>query len=310
MIGVAIALLLGAQGVAPPEARDQIVVRGQRLDHEAAVRYVTEISRPVGNQLPIFHDPICPEVIGLPADQGARVANRIRKVTKFAGLSLAAEGCKPNVHLIVVADGASLIAGLRNDPIGYFEGVSPSEMGDLLKPGRRVRSWSNVQIQNEDGLTFAENQPGRSAFDNRQRIRTRGGGDGDTMLSPITTGDGKVMRVMSASITKLPTRQSTLHSFVVLETAQVTGKSLTQIADYATMRTLAAAKPPNEGVAVDTILTLFDEGREAPPSVSASDAAYLKALYKSPGTASYQQQLVRLSKAVVNGTAEITKATN
>jgi hypothetical protein len=305
------ALLLGAQGAPPPEAKDEIVVRGQRLDHDAAVQYVAEISRPVDNQLPTFHDPVCPEVIGLPAQQGTRVAQRIRKVAKYAGLALAAEGCKPNVHLIVVDDGASLVAGLRNDPIGYFEGVTPGEMEDLLKAGQRVRSWSDIQIQNEDGLTYADNQPGSNGFDKRMRIRTRGGSTNETMLSPITSGEGaRTMRVMSASITKLPTRQATLHSFVVLETAQVTGKSLTQIADYATMRTLAAAKPPREGVAVDTILTLFDQGREAPPSVSASDAAYLRALYKSPGTASYQQQLVRLSKAVVNGSAEIAKAKN
>jgi hypothetical protein len=183
-------------------------------------------------------------------------------------------------------------------------------MNDLLKPGRRVRSWSDAQIQNEDGLTYAETPPGSSAFNQRMSVRTRGGPQSRSMITPVTTGDGKVMRVMSSSITHLPTRQSTLHSFVVIETAQVLGKSLTQLADYTTMRTLAAAKPPQKGVALDTILTLFDEGREAPPSVSASDAAYLKALYKNPGTATYQQQLVRLSKAVMNGSAQIARAKN
>ncbi|TFI56502.1 hypothetical protein E2493_19830 [Sphingomonas parva] len=86
---------------------------------------------------------------------------------------------------------------------------------------------------------------------------------------------------------------------MIVETAAVNGKTPMQIADYATMRALAAAQPPKEPAQVETILTLFEEGHEAPPSIRAPDVAYLKALYSASPTLNKMAQLNRLTKAVL-----------
>ncbi|TFI57588.1 hypothetical protein E2493_14580 [Sphingomonas parva] len=304
MLNVALALLLGGQAAAATPPQDEIVVTGQRPDRRTAQAFVASISRPVGGQLPVFTRPVCPEIIGLAADQAERIAARVRRLADHVGLDVETAGCRPNLHIVVVSDGQQFVSELNRTHADYFTGIEGAEMKALLKSEAPARGWSNTQLQNEDGLVYADVQSGGSSFDPRMRIRTRGERG---MLSPVTNGDGRVMRVMSASITKLPTRQSTVHSFVVLDQAALIGKSLVQIADYAAMRTLAAARPPAEGTPVDTILTLFDDP-QAPLSVTVSDVAYLKALYGGLPTASYFQQLSRLSKAVMESTPAAAEA--
>jgi hypothetical protein len=307
MLFETIALLLGMQAAGSgAQTPEDILVTGQRLTPETARRYVNDISRPVNGQLPMFRYPVCPEVLGMDPEHAQAVAGRIRKVVKYVGVPLGRQGCVPNLRVIVVNDSQEFVAELAKTKPGYFEGMDRSDVKRLLKDQSPALAWSNLQAQNEDGHIYADNPSGRSAFD-RMHGNNLPADDPNLPRMPMPKSDASapVMRTMSASIIKSSTQQAMLESYVVIEAPAVAGKSLMQIADYATMRALAAAQPPQDSAVVDTILSLFNEGSEAPPSVRVPDVAYLKALYSAAPTMNSVQQLNRLTKAVLDASSGV-----
>jgi hypothetical protein len=254
----------------------------------------------------MFRYPVCPEVMGMAREHADIVGQRIRKVVKHVGVPLARPGCRPNLRVIVVEDAHEFVAELSRTKPGYFEGMERSDVKRLLRDESPALAWSNMQAQNEDGLIYADNPSGRTPFDRMAQNRVDGPQEGLPLpAQPRSDTAAPVMRTMSASIIKSSTQQAMLESYVVIEASAVAGKSLMQIADYATMRALAAAQPPQEGAPVDTILSLFSPGQEAPPSVRVPDVAYLKALYSAAPTMSSVQQLNRLSKAVLDASSGV-----
>jgi hypothetical protein len=298
MVTAPIALLLALQAApaAPPKG-DDIVVTGQRLTPETARRYVNAISRPVNGQLPLFRYPVCPAVQGMAPEHASVVVERIRKVVKHVGIRVDKPDCAPNLRVIIVDDSQGFVETLSRKSPGYFQGLARSELKRLLNDPSPALAWNNLQAQNEDGHIFADNVSGRSPFDRMPKNRVTEGDAGvDTPRSDSSAG---VMRTRSASIIKSTTQQAMVESYVVIEASAIEGKSLRQIADYATMRTLAAAQPPEAGGPVETILTLFSAGQEAPASMRMPDIAYLKALYSAAPTLNSAQQLNRITKAVL-----------
>jgi hypothetical protein len=309
MLLTSIALALVMQAAAPdPQGHDDIVVTGERLTREAARRYVNDISRPVADQLPSFRNPVCPQVIGMPENHAAVVVERVRKVAKHVGVAVAKPGCAANFRIIVVDDSQAFVRQLKEQKPVFFAGMENREVQRLLADQRPALAWSSTQLQNEDGQTFIDNPSGRGPFDRAHKNRVTSGDASNAADNPTPQGGGSVMRTRSASIIKSSTQQAILDSYVVIDTKAASGKSLMQVADYATMRALAAAQPPQEGTGVETILSLFNEGGESPPSMRAPDVAYLKALYSASPTMGKMQQLNRLSKAVLETSPEQSAA--
>jgi hypothetical protein len=76
-------------------------------------------------------------------------------------------------------------------------------------------------------------------------------------------------------------------SVVVFDGEAIAGKTLQQLADYASIRSFANVDDLSGGApnATDSILALFDEEFEPPQGLTEFDWAYLDALYKLPRTA-------------------------
>ena len=118
------------------------------------------------------------------------------------------------------------------------------------------------------------------------------GGEGD---------DPPTLDIHTASRIRMSTQQVTLQSIVVIDDEAAVGKSLTQIADYAAMRTLAGARPPREAGTADTILALFDkDGGSRPQSLTRLDSSFIKELYSGEGTATARQKANRISRRVAD----------
>ena len=309
MLSITLALVMSAQTAAPAADSGEIVVTGQKLTRETARQYVNEVSRPVDGQLPTFRNPVCPEVIGLPAEQGNVIVARVRKVAQHVGVKLAKPGCSGNLRIVVVEDSQTFVSELRKQKPQFFGGMERSEIERLMKDQRPALAWNAVQTQNEDGNVYSDNAPGKSSFGGMPANRVSAGDESSGAADMPRGGLGsKTQRTSSASIIKQSTRQAILESYVVVETAAVNGKTPMQVADYATMRALAAAQPP-EGVAqVDTILSLFNDGPEPPASIRAPDVAYLKALYSAPPTLGKMSQINRITKAVLATSPEEPQA--
>ena len=235
---------------ASTNASDDIVVRARtEAERKAIQTYVADISVRSESQLPRFHDPVCPIVIGFDRPYATIVEKRVRAVAVAAGVPVAKKAkCAVNLMVIMAEDGAALVKDIRTNRADWLGELDPAEINALIAPAP-ARAWSVTSLRNEDG--------------GRQR--------------------GLFLTVMAASILKQPTRQDMEVSFVVIDKTPSLGMTLRQVADYAAMRGLARTKPPAPGGAIDTILTAFDATAAPVRELTTTDAAYLRALYASDG---------------------------
>jgi hypothetical protein len=277
-----------AQSVAassPPVASssNDIVVRARRdAERKAIQTYVANISVRSESQLPRFHDPICPLVIGLD-DRYARIAEqRIREVAVSIGASVAKKvRCDANLIVIMAESGSDLVRDIRIHAPGLLGDLGPHDVNALIAPAP-ARAWNVTSLRNEDGLGLFVPPPGSGP-----------------PTDPLA--DVPRLRVMSASYIKQPTRQDTEASFVVIDRAPMMGMALRQVADYAAMRGLAPTRPPKAGGSIDTILNAFEPGATVPTEMTSTDAAYLRALYRSDGLALAVTERNRIAREISKG---------
>lgn len=258
-----------------PAEDDPIVVNAAKQEEPAAVRsYVADITLRSESQVARFHDPICPVAIGLPPEHNAVIEERMRQNAEAAGIELEKLPCRANVILIVAENGRNFITDIRDHKPTWLGELSSSTIKRILDEDGPARAWTITSLRNEDGWPMSG----------------RGGEEGTTL------------RVNTASILKQPTRQEMDASFIVIDKAAVLGLSLTQIADYATMRGFAKTREPEGVSSVDTVLSLFDAKADArPASLTASDEAYLRALYKTSGMEGRLQAQARITKSINDG---------
>ena len=219
LIPLAFALGVQAAATAPDTTQEppsEIVVQGTRVGRQQIRDFVkTVIDVPSTGQIARFQAKACPVVMGLPPAQSAAIAERLRRVAAAAEVGVAPTGCTPNVFVIVAADKKSAIAQLdRRYPV-YFSGMSDRDVRRLeADPGPAV-AW---------------------------QVRTRYSADGEFLEKPIggfyvVRGTHNPSRLRSSSV---PTF---LASVVVIDLTAAGGLTVTQLADYAAMRTFAATDP-------------------------------------------------------------------
>lgn len=261
--------------------QDDIVIRDRReADRKAVETYVANISVRSDGQLARFHQPVCPLLIGLPRPYSTMIEQRIVADAVAAGAPVAKKArCAPNLIVVIAGSGSDLVKDIRINRPGWVDGLSPADLDALVVPGP-ARAWSVTSLRNEDG----------------EGLRTPSTTAGSAPL------EGKpVLRVMSASILKQPTRQDVEAAFVVIDKAPTFGLTLRQIADYAAMRALAHTRPPAPGGSIDTILSLLDGAPTPPRELTATDAAYLRALYAADGRDAAVIERDRITRRIAKG---------
>lgn len=266
-----LAVFAGAPAHAQVVEDRPIVVTGKKVTPKRdALRQLRQIVSTVDGQLARFAEPVCPIVLGLSPESGRAVARRIRDIAAEAGARVAPDRCDPNIVIIIAADADVFTGALRKRFPKMFAGLRAGELRRAKREGP-VHAWNTVEVRNEDGMRLE-------------------GGEGD---------DPPTLTVQSASNITLPTQQVTLQSIIVIDDEAAVGKSLTQIADYAAMRTLAGARPPREAGKADTILSLFDKDGDVPPqTLTRLDSSFIKELYFGEGTATARQKASRISRRV------------
>jgi hypothetical protein len=257
---------------APAKPQDEaILVTGQReVPPAIAKHYVAQISSSIDGQLTQFREPVCPLVIGFAPQYNQIVAQRIRRVAADAGVKIAGEKCRANLVLLIAKDADTLVKGMRSKTPVLFNGVVEGDLKRAFAQGP-VHAWNATELRNEDGQAM---------------------------------GHSGVLNVKSASIISLPTQRAIVGSMVVIDDDATLGKTLTQIADYAAMRALAGARPPQQGVETDTILTLFGPNATAPLSVTSVDRSYLQGLYAMRPTARATSAKSRIARRIVKDAKE------
>jgi hypothetical protein len=282
MVLIAAAMLAPAKAQTVPAPDDIVVTGNKEADRKAAEAYVASIAVRSESQLARFHQPVCPLVIGMPKPYSTMIEKRIAEDAVAAGIDVAKKArCDANLIIVIADDGAALVKDIRIHYPGWLAGLSPHDI-DVLTVPAPARAWSVTSLRNEDGQGLG-NQP-------------------DT-----PSGDGlagkPVLRVMTASILREPTRQDMEASFVMIDKAATMGLTLRQIADYAAMRGLARTRPPVAGGGgLTTILAIFDPSAPSRArELTNADAAYLRALYRGNGTAAAVNEKNDIARRIAKG---------
>lgn len=262
LIAVALAGWYGAaiaQATDTPGVVDDIIVSGQRGKKSAETTFVEAMAAPSGNgQLARFTDKVCPRGLGLSEENNQALARRIRKVAAAAHIPVAEENCKPNIVVLFVQDRRQAIARWRKDRPDFFTGLTPPRINALASGTDPVTTWQIVRVMGKDGRPI---------------------GKSDSDMYDYMVNEQTVPSRLVSSI-----QIEFAATFVLIEQKLIGNASLTQLADYAAMRTLANTDAPAAaGQRLPTILSLFsNDGQPVPLSVSEWDLRYLTALYDSP----------------------------
>lgn len=259
--GLLAALLAAAPAAAQtePTSDDDIVVTGERPNHREVSRQardITDIGSDVRDRpLARIADRLCPGVIGLKRSAAELMIDRIRWNAEQLDMWMADDtDCRPNLIIAFVEDGKAEIAGLVERQPWLFDTLSTAERRALLAEEGPVRVWTTAQDRTRDGMPIAQ----------RDNLT-------DPPVAQMWMAHSKLYLTIRADITQV---------VVLFDRAGVRGKSVIQLADYATMRSFARTRPAGGDAAVDTILALFDPAHEPPLELTAFDQAYLRSVYK------------------------------
>ena len=221
-------------------AQQEIVVTGQKLDRDVVYDFVNDVTVDVKGQIAMFRAPICPFADGFAEDQNERVEKRIRLVAEKIGIPTAKEPCSPNVILMVAKDARATLRKLAQKKPILFQGILPTEVRGLLREEGPVWTWQTIEENGSDGRS----SPSSKEYKTGSSGPTGGGAGGGAAHSRFEDNAGTLRTTIHSRILKT-TRPDLFASFVLIDFRAVEGLTLTQIADYATIRTLARtqAKP-------------------------------------------------------------------
>jgi hypothetical protein len=199
-------------------------------------------------------------VIGLKGDFASLVVDRIRANAGRFGLWMTEDNgtCTPNFVIAFVDDGQATLQQVADGRSWLFKDMPRHERVELLADDGPAHVWTATQARTRGGMNLPDKPDGRKAS-------AMGGG-------------GRRGPELSA-------REDITGVLILFDRDDVRGLTLTQLADYSTMRGLARTRPVDgDGQAMATILALFDQ--DAPPvaEMTAFDRAYLGALYGSRAT--------------------------
>jgi len=246
-------LSTGAQTSSGPDSQT-IVVQGVRNQRQAATEYIDKVlPSSFDAQFGRFEEPLCPATVGLPDNLRGEVISRIRRVAGAAGLRLGADGCTPNLLIVVVDDKKALIEGMKRKKEAYLYGLGGAEVKRLENAPGPVAAWQISDVIGADGMPLSV--------------------DGDGFPRLFTT--------VPPSRLVNTTRKRLLGSVVVVEQRGLLDVSTRQLADFALVRGVTPIEPRGRSAPSSSVLSLFDGGLrpiDAPQSVTWWDLAFLKAL--------------------------------
>ena len=273
---------LTVQGVAPPKM----------VEHEADdfVHKFAAAPNPEVDQIARWRDPVCAEVLGLPADQAALIKTRVESVARSLGLPKTDPNCRADVEILFTGRPQAMmdaVAKRREQLLGYYYRHDGGRLKTITRP---IQAW------------YVTATVGSSAFptDFPWRLEIR---DDQDNMAPAGCGNSHIFSVCLQSVLK--------NVLVVADSKAVEGKDAGMVADYLVMLTLAQPKSLDGCNALSSVVDAFAksacDGRDAPQGLTPGDAAYLTALYQAdPEATKWSQQADiagRMAKILIKANA-------
>lgn len=277
LAGAAIDAQQTAVATAGSEGRalEEVTVTATRMQLEKRVStFVYQIAALENDEgLPRWRKRVCPQVSGLPREEGEFVLGRLSEVAGAAGVPLGDENCRPNLFIVVTPDPKRILEGMSTTTrLLTFGGVHPSVIDEFIATAHPVRVWYKTGMSTPEGIAL---------------------GDADrTDANENAFGPFPVVEAKTAYA-----RRNVVWNFtrllVVVDQTRLQGVSRGQFADYIAMVSLADLKPGAHLGDAPTILKLFDgTPQSAPEGMSEWDRAFLKSLYSSEQTSRGQRSQI------------------
>lgn len=259
LIACAAALLavpVAAQDAAGEDDTIIVMGQGEPVTIRAVQRQARDIAVRQGDwrDVPLarFEDRLCPGVTGLTPEVAALIIDRVRANARMLDVRVQDDGCAPNFVIVFTPDGEALLRRLMEENPMNFQYLNQGQKDDILEPGP-VHVWTSVEPRTLTGMPIAQAR--------------------DLTRPPVMGVHAAHTRIYTT------TRRDITSVMIAFDNEAVRDLSVGQLADYATMRGLAQTRPAG-GLSIDSILSLFEEGADAPPQrLTNFDTAYLRALY-------------------------------
>jgi hypothetical protein len=253
------------------------------------------------DQVPRWNDPVCAQVIGLPADQAAQVKARVEEVARAVGLKTGAADCTADIEIAFAAEPQRLVDNFvknREWILGYHY-VDPK--AKLVT--RPIQAWYSTATLGGSGsgvgwqfaYTGVPSQSGGNPTQINKRVL-----DVPEAWSPTGCGDSTLTSCLQSIFANV---------LIVVDTGKVQGKSVGVLSDYVAMLALSEPRSLDGCQALPSVTDLFVSGCAggAPDGLTPTDAAYLTALYQAnPEARKVNQQAEiadRMAKMLVSAGA-------
>ena len=193
---------------------------------------------------------------------------RVRAVADAIGIDTAnVKDCRPNIIIAFTGDGKADLKEISKRDSSLLSGMSYWERKKLLKVDGPVRAFSLVATKSDRGET-------------------------------ALLGRSPVYQTTLSSRLALAVRRDIAIAVVLFDADAADGKTVTQLADYAVMRTFARTKPPKGDVYYGTILQLFEDIDPLPRQLTTFDLAYLTAVYEGLPNREGMTKLKRVARSM------------
>ena len=273
----------------PPSESDAIVVTGEREKQaEVAANQAKAITlKPqADNPMPRHYAPICVKLFGIDPAYGDVLGERVTHNAQTLHLPVGKKGCQPNVWVGFTRNSKAEVERLRTQLPEMFGTLSKVDVERIFRGSGAAQAWHSTEIRSIDGRPMAIVEYQFVDSPRKIEVKTNNQYQSGRLVSPIRTD-------INGTI-------------VVFDALRANGRTVQQLADYATMRIFAPVqdfdKAPEGGA--PTILQLFAEGATPVDGLTEFDWAYLSAFYKLDRGAKASAVHDATKKAMLDGTGQ------
>jgi hypothetical protein len=242
------------------------------------------------SQIGRWSQEVCPAVFGLRSIYAETVVNRITSVSRAVGVPTKAERrkCTVNIDVIFTPEPQAqldFIAGKYRSLLGYYPLKEVKQATTFARP---IQAWYEIGTRSGDYQPIPKvPQDGRNAGPGN-------GGEGeagqnfttglviDSPESAGESGNGMGPSGMAGSYLTHGLSSEFVHVLIIVDVKKVAGYPLPTVSDYIALLALTHIASLDSCSQLPSILNLFANDCLSPPSaMTASDTAYLKALYRA-----------------------------
>lgn len=249
----------------PPLVSDPLVVKA--VNRARVVSYVRAATQLSGNMISRRGPTLCPVVAGGGRDVDRYVRSRLRQVAEGVGIQFEAKTCYPNLMILFSREPEAMLEQARRRGKIRYDTISMPRI-DRFKANPNPVCW----------LSYTSEVPAYGDMSS-----------GDTDIRAARAPDSHILQPVASRLS---------YSLVVIDARKTDGVEVAALADYVSLIALADIRPDATQPDQASILNLFVEPG-GPKRLTASDQAYLRALYKLKTDRAAPDQLGALASGMV-----------